>query len=87
MELPIFLPVAGVDEEELAKAAMLSSLADDTPEGRSIVVLAKDKLNVRGRDSRRGDQLLLGWVIAVHEVGAHVELGGATGFDVKPIDG
>jgi len=47
-----FLPVSGVSEEELAKAAMLSSLADDTPEGRSIVVLAKDKLNVRGRDIR-----------------------------------
>jgi K+-transporting ATPase ATPase B chain len=47
-----FLPVSGVTEEELAKAAMLSSLADDTPEGRSIVVLAKERLKVRGRDIR-----------------------------------
>lgn len=47
-----FMPVNGVTEQELAQAAMLSSLADDTPEGRSIVVLAKEKLNVRGRDIR-----------------------------------
>jgi K+-transporting ATPase ATPase B chain len=47
-----FLPAKGVTEQELAQAAMLSSLADDTPEGRSIVVLAKERLNVRGRDIR-----------------------------------
>ncbi len=47
-----FMPVTGVTAEELANAAMLSSLADETPEGRSIVVLAKDKLKVRGRDIR-----------------------------------
>jgi K+-transporting ATPase ATPase B chain len=47
-----FLPAGGVTEEELTRAAMLSSLADDTPEGRSIVVLAKEKLNIRGRDIR-----------------------------------
>ena len=45
-----FIPANGVTEEELAKAAMLSSLADDTPEGRSVVVLAKEKLHIRGRD-------------------------------------
>lgn len=45
-----FIPAKGVKEEELAKAAMLSSLADETPEGRSVVVLAKEKLHVRGRD-------------------------------------
>lgn len=42
-----FLPVGGHTEEEVAKAAMLSSLADETPEGRSIVVLAKRKYNLR----------------------------------------
>ena len=47
-----FLPVTGISQEELANAAMLSSLADETPEGRSIVVLAKDILKVRGRDIR-----------------------------------
>jgi K+-transporting ATPase ATPase B chain len=45
-----FLPVSGVTEQELADAAQLSSLADETPEGRSIVVLAKEKYGIRGRD-------------------------------------
>jgi K+-transporting ATPase ATPase B chain len=43
-----FLPVNGATEKELADAAQLSSLADETPEGRSIVVLAKEKYNIRG---------------------------------------
>jgi potassium-transporting ATPase ATP-binding subunit len=45
-----FIPLAGVDETELAEAAQLSSLADETPEGRSIVVLAKEKYGMRGRE-------------------------------------
>ena len=45
-----FIPVDGVEEPELADAAQLSSLADETPEGRSIVVLAKEKYNLRGRE-------------------------------------
>jgi K+-transporting ATPase ATPase B chain len=45
-----FIPANGVTEEALATAAMLSSLADETPEGRSIVVLAKETLNIKGRD-------------------------------------
>ncbi len=45
-----FIPLPGVSETELADAAQLSSLADETPEGRSIVVLAKEKYNLRGRD-------------------------------------
>jgi K+-transporting ATPase ATPase B chain len=45
-----FLAVHGVDERELADAAQLASLADETPEGRSIVVLAKEKYGIRGRD-------------------------------------
>jgi K+-transporting ATPase ATPase B chain len=44
-----FLPVPGVSEKELADAAQLSSLADETPEGRSVVVLAKQKYGLRGR--------------------------------------
>src|SRR6476659_7271468 len=53
---PAFLPVSGVTEKELADAAQLASLADETPEGRSIVVLAKEKYGIRGRD--------------IHEIGA-----------------
>src|SRR4029077_13922062 len=45
-----FIPVGGVTPEELADAAQLSSLADETPEGRSIVVLAKEKYQLRGRE-------------------------------------
>jgi K+-transporting ATPase ATPase B chain len=45
-----FIPAPGVSEKELAEAAQLSSLADETPEGRSIVVLAKEKYGLRGRD-------------------------------------
>lgn len=45
-----FIPVDGVSEQELADAAQLSSLADETPEGRSVVVLAKEKFGIRGRE-------------------------------------
>jgi potassium-transporting ATPase ATP-binding subunit len=45
-----FVPLPGVAETELAEAAQLSSLADETPEGRSIVVLAKEKYGLRGRE-------------------------------------
>ncbi len=51
-----FMPVKGVTDRELADAAQLASLADETPEGRSIVVLAKEKYGIRGRD--------------IHELGA-----------------
>src|SRR6476620_1124259 len=51
-----FKPVSGVSEKELADAAQLASLADETPEGRSIVVLAKETYGIRGRD--------------IHEIGA-----------------
>jgi K+-transporting ATPase ATPase B chain len=45
-----FIPAGGHSEEELAEAAQLASLADETPEGRSIVVLAKDRFNIRERE-------------------------------------
>lgn len=45
-----FIPVPGVTERELAEAAQLASLSDETPEGRSVVVLAKEKFGLRGRD-------------------------------------
>ena len=44
-----FIPVAGVTDKELADAAQLSSLADETPEGRSVVILAKEKFGIRER--------------------------------------
>src|SRR4030095_4074786 len=45
-----FIPAPGVSPETLAEAAQLASLADETPEGRSVVVLAKEKFGLRGRD-------------------------------------
>src|SRR4030095_7778385 len=45
-----FVPAPGVAERDLADAAQLASLADETPEGRSIVVLAKEKYGLRERD-------------------------------------
>jgi K+-transporting ATPase ATPase B chain len=45
-----FIPAAGVSEQELADAAQLSSLADETPEGRSVVILAKEQYGIRGRE-------------------------------------
>ncbi|AIQ14372.1 potassium-transporting ATPase subunit KdpB [Paenibacillus durus] len=45
-----FIPVPGVTEAELADSAQMSSLADETPEGRSIVILAKERFGIRGRD-------------------------------------
>ena len=44
-----FIPVDGAAERELADAAQLASLADETPEGRSVVVLAKERFGIRGR--------------------------------------
>lgn len=48
-----FRPIPGVSEQELADAAQLASLADETPEGRSIVVLAKEKYGIRARDMQK----------------------------------
>jgi potassium-transporting ATPase ATP-binding subunit len=50
-----FLPLPGVRPEDLADAAQLSSLADETPEGRSVVVLAKEKYGMRGREISHKD--------------------------------
>jgi K+-transporting ATPase ATPase B chain len=48
-----FIPADGITKEQLADAAQLASLADETPEGRSIVVLAKEKFNIRGREVKQ----------------------------------
>jgi potassium-transporting ATPase ATP-binding subunit len=49
------LPVPGVDAKDLASAAQLASLADETPEGRSIVILAKNQYGLRGRELAEGE--------------------------------
>jgi potassium-transporting ATPase ATP-binding subunit len=54
-----FVPAPGITEQELADAAQLSSLADETPEGRSIVVLAKEKYGLRGRELGSRDAIFV----------------------------
>ncbi len=73
-----FIPAPGVTEQELADAAQLSSLPDETPEGRSIVVLAKEKYGLRGRE------------LGSHEVkfiafSAHTRMSGVdfNGFEIR----
>ncbi len=63
-----FLPVSGVTVERLADRAQLASLPDETPEGRSIVVLAKEKFGIRGRTLAEGRRVVI----------AETESGGAT---------
>ena len=66
-----FLPAPGVTEQELADAAQLASLADETPEGRSIVVLAKEIRHSRADDSRAARRAIR----PVHRADAHERRG------------
>jgi potassium-transporting ATPase ATP-binding subunit len=54
-----FIPAEGISAEDLADAAQLSSLADETPEGRSVVVFAKENFNLRGRNLNSPDTTLI----------------------------
>ncbi|MBJ7532801.1 potassium-transporting ATPase subunit KdpB [Rhodomicrobium vannielii ATCC 17100] len=72
-----FIPLEGVSELELADAAQLSSLSDETPEGRSIVVLAKEKYGLRGRD-------LAGHSVQFIPFSAHTRISGVD-VDGEPI--
>jgi K+-transporting ATPase ATPase B chain len=68
-----FVPVGGVTAEELADAAQLSSLADETPEGRSIVILAKEKHGIRGRDLASKDAVFVPFTAQTRMSGINVE--------------
>jgi K+-transporting ATPase ATPase B chain len=54
-----FIPAEGITKEQLADAAQLASLADETPEGRSVVVLAKEQFNIRGREMQPLDTVFI----------------------------
>jgi potassium-transporting ATPase ATP-binding subunit len=73
-----FIPAPGVTEQELADAAQLSSLADETPEGRSIVVLAKEKYGLRGRELGAHDAHFVPFT-------AHTRMSGVdlNGFEIR----
>ncbi len=68
-----FVPVSGVTERELADAAQLASLADETPEGRSIVVLAKEKYQIRGRELSHKDAVFVPFTAQTRMSGIDLE--------------
>lgn len=68
-----FIPVDGVDSAELADAAQLSSLADETPEGRSIVVLAKEQFGLRGRTLEDKGMEFIPFTVATRMSGVNYE--------------
>ncbi|MFP1726810.1 potassium-transporting ATPase subunit KdpB [Lonsdalea quercina] len=67
-----FLPAPGITEEALANAAQLASLADETPEGRSIVVLAKQKFNLRERDLQSLDATFIPFTAQTRMSGVNI---------------
>ncbi|MEP7306848.1 MAG: potassium-transporting ATPase subunit KdpB [Acidobacteriota bacterium] len=69
-----FVPLSGVSPDALADAAQLSSLADETPEGRSIVVLAKEKYGIRGRELADQDAVFVPFTAQTRMSG--IDLGG-----------
>jgi potassium-transporting ATPase ATP-binding subunit len=68
-----FYPAPGIEEHYLADAAQLSSLADETPEGRSIVVLAKERYNIRGRDLSSHDTNFIEFSAQTRMSGADID--------------
>ena len=73
-----FIPAPGVSSEELADAAQLSSLADETPEGRSIVVLAKEKYGLRGRELSDHDAVFVPFSAQTRMSGVNLN-----GFEIR----
>jgi K+-transporting ATPase ATPase B chain len=71
-----FMPMPGIAERDLADAAQLSSLADETPEGRSVVVLAREKYGLRGRDLAPGEGSFIPF--SAHTRMSGVDLDGST---------
>jgi K+-transporting ATPase ATPase B chain len=68
-----FVPITGVTEGELADAAQLASLADETPEGRSIVVLAKEKYRIRGRELAAKDAVFVPFAAQTRMSGVNLD--------------
>ena len=73
-----FVPAPGVTDQELADAAQLSSLADETPEGRSIVVLAKEKYGLRGRELGSRDAVFVPFTAQTRMSGVDLN-----GFEIR----
>jgi K+-transporting ATPase ATPase B chain len=80
-----FVPAPGVTEEALADAAQLSSLADETPEGRSIVVLAKQRFNIRQRDMASLHALFLAFTAQTRMSGVDLSPNDSSGVPGREI--
>jgi len=72
-----FIPAEGITPEQLADAAQLASIADETPEGRSIVILAKEQFNIRAREMQSLDTLFIPFTAQTR----------MSGIDLKSSDG
>jgi potassium-transporting ATPase ATP-binding subunit len=77
-----FIPIDGVTQRELAVAAQLSSLTDETPEGRSIVILAKERFNIRGREVDSSEIAFIPFSAQTRMSGIDIS---AKGFEVRKI--
>lgn len=71
-----FIPAEGVSKEKLADSAQLSSLADETPEGRSVVILAKEKFNIRERTINPTEYLFVPFTAATRMSGVDILVNG-----------
>lgn len=78
-----FVPAPGVSKERLGKAAQLASLADETPEGRSIVVLAKKELGLRGRDISSHHTVFIPFSAITRMSGVDVDQDGGTVSSIR----
>jgi K+-transporting ATPase ATPase B chain len=82
-----FVPAPGVREADLADAAQLASLADETPEGRSVVVLAKQKFNLRERDLRSMGATFIPFSAQTRMSGVDIGVGGGSDAEAEPANG
>jgi len=71
-----FIPADSVSIEEIADAAQLSSLSDETPEGRSVVILAKEKFNIRGRDLKEMEAAFIPFTAQTRMSGVDITVNG-----------
>ncbi|MCU6496472.1 potassium-transporting ATPase subunit KdpB [Rugamonas sp. A1-17] len=80
-----FMPAPGVTEQQLADVAQLASLADDTPEGRSIVVLAKQKFNIREREMAALNAVFVPFTAQTRMSGVDLGQPGQPGAEVRAV--
>jgi K+-transporting ATPase ATPase B chain len=78
-----FIPVAGVSEAELAEAALLASLPDETPEGRSIVLLARDRYGISEQHAPQGQTTFIPFSASTRMSGVDIRLAESTTWELR----